>query len=459
MDYICLTVNGHPRLSWLAVPPSTTPAGRNFTVSSVAYTAAADIVRRSLGDSPFTHVGLTPNARFRLDTPTKRVLGKLQDLTNALPMKGFLCFDATQGFLATPLTGANAAIDRFDWTVTTLIDWDGLPLALSNAGRNDPPSTSTVGQQKEGVTTSLPSPGYWPIQKVFVDAGQSALKNSLASGQFNAQVCNGLGTFLRDLRVNLCHVDGAGLHQENISTTKCVSSFPNLDHLVGIAVPPKIAQSGYGFGGNFLTVERPSKPPCLVYGRSDQQVGSLEDDAFMLAQIVQRLGRPVTLLGVETGWLKVGHVDELLSFPAAGHALIASTKRYRELVATNATLADEPLNTAIQLRLDKIKTALQSLDLDVKELPVWFRLCADDAMHVTAVRGNAVNCLYDAVRKRSIHAASGPANSQVVNQEVETVLAQFGYTASFVDMSAANDEGGGGGNVHCATFSTHVPPS
>ena len=43
------------------------------------------------------------------------------------------------------------------------------------------------GSRRRGVTTSLPSPGYWPIQKVFVDAGQNALKNSLASGQFNAR--------------------------------------------------------------------------------------------------------------------------------------------------------------------------------------------------------------------------------------------------------------------------------
>ena len=103
MDYFCLTVDGQAKLSWLAVPPldqrrpgAISPWRRSPTpprpTSSVARSATRRLRMSASRRTP----------AFRLDTPTKRVLGKLQDLTNALPMKGFLCFDAAHGFLAYP---------------------------------------------------------------------------------------------------------------------------------------------------------------------------------------------------------------------------------------------------------------------------------------------------------------------------------------------------------------------
>ena len=153
-------------------------------------------------------------------------------------------------------------------------------------------------------------------------------------------------------------------------------------------------------------------------------------------------------------------MDELLSFPAAGHALIASTKRYPR---------------ARRLQRDAGERAPEYCD------PAPVGQGQDGAPKPRPRREGAAG-LVQALRRRrhgmSRRSAATPSTASTMRRanvpftrpaalpavrsstyEVETVLAQFGYTASFVDMSAANDEGGGGGNVHCATFSTHVPPS
>jgi len=110
-----------------------------------------------------------------------------------------------------------------------------------------------------------------------------------------------------------------------------------------------------------------------------------------------------------------------------------------------------------------IATALESIGIQCIRVPVWFAPVTTDPMHIGSVRGNAVNCIY--IGRFAIHSQSGPTDfedrengaSGVIDAEVAKIMKALDYTSLFVDMKDANDEGGAGGNVHCATYTIHFP--
>lgn len=342
-----------------------------------------------------------------------------------------------------------------------------------------------TGLKECPYSKSFPSPGYWPVTRVFVrkkllalaGAIQYAIENSKTNlCGFETETASlvqvdksEISTFLRDYWVNVCHAYPRIQDTESLSTTKNdgqgwgdTTSIinPTLSH-----VGESFRSSGFGFGGNFLTCEVEGKP-YLFYGGCTHQVGQYADDSFMIQNILGQMRKSITTVKLDTGWLMVGHVDEIISFPRAGVALIASPKVYREIYK-NTELEDQELNQLIETKLLLIGQTLGKIGCDILPIPVWFKPKSGEPAHVTTVRGSAVNCIY--VGEFSIHSQSGLsgvgfegggnlAPQSLVDAYVARTMKSLGYMSLFVNMKVANDENDAGGNVHCATYTIHLPP-
>ncbi len=340
-----------------------------------------------------------------------------------------------------------------------------------------------IGQCRD--RRSLPAPGYWPLTRIFVrntqlsliEAIRAALQKSTTNlVGFGGKTANlevvsrsHISTFLRDFWINICHTYPLIQDIECLSTTKNDGrgwgDGSSLINPLCSDVPPSAKSSGFGFGGNFLAFLVKGKP-FLVYGGCAHQVGQYTDDTFMIKGVLAQLREPITTVKIDTGWLKVGHVDEILTFPRDGTALLASPKVYKTLHSSD--LSDLELNDWIEKKLRIVATALGKIGCEVRLIPVWFKPVNEDPYHVTSVRGSAVNCIY--VGSYSIHSHSGKLEGEAqsdtelfapgskVDRYVQDLMKEFSYTSLFVDMQTANDESGAGGNVHCATFTIHLPP-
>jgi hypothetical protein len=182
----------------------------------------------------------------------------------------------------------------------------------------------------------------------------------------------------------------------------------------------------------------------------------------MIEELLKR-ARADIVVPIDTGWLRVGHVDEIMSFPEPNVALVASPALYIEIAGADPSV-DASLNIAIEAKLEIVCKAMTDLGLMVERLPAEFRHVRDDSMHITSVRGNAVNCIY--LGRYAIHSQSGPKDMKKrenggtsgIDDSVAETMKKLGYESFFVDMEAANNEGGFGGNVHCATYTIHSPP-
>ena len=352
------------------------------------------------------------------------------------------------------------------------------PMCFRGDDLDEPPSCRTHESSHDSSLLSLPPPGYWPVARVFVrstqrklgEAIQGALEASpklsgISTTSPDLVLIGGGSTFLRDYWINLLHGSRLVQESESLSTTKNGGlGFADNRKIVNAETtdPGSAAESGFGFGGNFLTCHV-GKKVYLFHGGCAHQVGGHADDRFMLERLLSRLRRSIEVVTVDTGWLKVGHVDEIMSFPAPETALLASPALYAKLTPTKARKNQE-LNALIERKLTVIGVALEKLQIRVIPLPVWFAPVDGDPVHVTSVRGDAVNCVY--IGAFSIHSQSGPGDdeerphgaSSVIDAHVAEVMKSLGYTSLFVNMTSANDEGGAGGNVHCATYTIHLPP-
>jgi hemoglobin len=341
----------------------------------------------------------------------------------------------------------------------------GRPLCLVGDHLKEAPKVTKISTTTTSELT--PCPGYWPVTRVFVKQSQvdlcSAVEVALTSCKSKPDLVPIVGyesTFLRDYWVNLYGKGGSA----NLSTTKNKGlGFLDGGKLSGTikCQPASAAESGFGFGGNYLSVETEKVGLALFYGGCETQVGDHADTEFMINKLLET-ARVDTLVAIDTGWLKVGHVDEIMSFPRPSVALLASPASYQK-IASGKGCDHLELNKDIELKLAPVEGLMKSLGLKVLRVPVWFKPVSGDPMHATSVRGNAVNCIY--IGDKAIHSRSGPNDGEtrengasgVVDLYVEQVMKEVGYASLFVNMQDANDEGGAGGNVHCASYTVHQP--
>jgi hypothetical protein len=355
----------------------------------------------------------------------------------------------------------------------------GPPMCLRDEYVEEKPVLTKRDSRHPTGLASLPCPGYWPVVRVFVPSGlpelaiaiQSALSQSTLKG-FTTPSADLVvlastatdSTFLRDYWINIYHRNQVLQDTESRSTTKGDGGgFSDNQQVINRVHTTDLGEasgSGFGFGGNFLTCQVDTEI-YLFHGGCSHQFGVYKDDRFMVEKLRFSCRETVNFVAIDTGWLKVGHVDEIFSFPRPKVALLASPLLYSKLCGSHA-LADVDLNTRIEAKLKVIATALESISIECIRLPVWFAPVETDPMHVTSVRGNAVNCIY--IGRFAIHSQSGPKGdagpngaSGPIDLYVAEVMAKLDYTSIFVDLRAANDEGGAGGNVHCATYTIHLP--
>jgi len=335
---------------------------------------------------------------------------------------------------------------------------------------------------------SLPAPGFWPVTKIYVrnTLPELAVAIQTAIGQCRENISRfgrprlvevegmGISTFLRDYWVNVCHCTPEQGRAGSLSTTKNAGQgwreSGSMSNIKNSTVPLPAQESGFGFGGNFLTCLI-GETPFLIYGGCSHQVGQYSDDSFMIRNLLGELRESITTVKLDTGWLKVGHVDEILTFPRPGIALLASPQAFFDVSQKRGLhehLVNVDLNLKfIELKLRTVAETLARIGCEVRPIPVWFKPLDSDPAHITSVRGSAVNCIY--VGEFSIHSQSGFAGkgpmmaqegfppSSAIDEHVAGIMGDLGYRALFVPMEAANDEGGAGGNVHCATYTVHYP--
>jgi hypothetical protein len=426
-------------------------------------------VERLVGVLGLTPLGLRRDAAGRSWWPLVGATAAAIAVRLTPPSRQFLV-------LATGATLPGLDVESF--VVVPGID-DDVPMCLRDAHASEAPVCATHAPGESSEVASLPCPGYWPVTRVFVRNTQTALRDAIAAALDASPKLSGFGTaranlveiappastFLRDYWINLFHGTRLVQDSESLATTKSSGrGFPDSSQVINkieIDASGGPSESGFGFGGNFLTCHVDEKV-FLFHGGCGHQVGPYADDRFMIGALLSRLRRRIEVVTLDTGWLKVGHVDEILSFPRAKTALLASPALYAELT-TGSALADAALNQRIEAKLAVVATTLTRLGITVLRLPVWFAPVASDPMHVRTVRGNAVNCIY--IGSFAIHSQSGRRDgearargaSSAVDAYVATVLAKLDYTSVFVDLQGANDEGGAGGNVHCATYTIHLP--
>ncbi len=282
-----------------------------------------------------------------------------------------------------------------------------------------------------------PPPHFWPVATIrLTDASSSLLQTLRLLEQKHPEL---------EFKVEQEKTDGAASFQRDDGLAIRVAGQPEV-----LALNENKANAQC-YGGNFLTTLCGDQPVLFCgYCPFDPR----RTPEPMLELLAQRcVSGNINVVKVDTGWLKVGHIDEIVSFPCPGVALIASPALYMQL-ATGLELSPEAvtLNKAITVKLEALKLFLTSrFDMRVAEIPVLFQACRKDLGNfVTTVHGNAVNCIY--LGRYSIHSTCPyPA----VNELVAATMKEFGYEAQFVDTAAANDDGGGGGNVHCLTATTH----
>jgi len=373
-------------------------------------------------------------------------------------------------------TPPNATIERY---YLEAAQPDG-PLCLTTPNQAMEQTVMTAESGEDNIClASLVCPAYWPVARVFVNTRQRQLIRALrAAGATEASTGNDTtkpklitllngSTFVRDNLINLLHGCKGHSTNKSLATTKNEGNgFNDNNWVLGFQktdVPVAILESGFGFGGNFLSAECADRI-VLFHGGCTHQAESFADDRFMIGTLLTHIGGNRTVVRIDTGWLKVGHVDEILSFPKSGVALLASPTLYKELAKEE--LEEIELNEAIAAKLKPVEETLTSLKFKVYRLPVWFCSVKSDPRHVTSLIGNAVNCIYMGLT--SLHSHSGrtaPANETEfepqgsVDEFVRNTMANLGFERSlFVDMQQANNEGGAGGNVHCATYTIHFFP-
>jgi hypothetical protein len=313
--------------------------------------------------------------------------------------------------------------------------------------------------------------GYWPLRAIFCLGSLRRLveviRHALALADIDIEcqlLVEGSSSFARDYFVNLCGSEGA----INLATTKNAGQ-----GWLGPAPPGQqrqppsasaAAQNSLGFGGNFLCGEV-AHQPIIVTGLCGHGRGG----TGMLDELGRCLGIGAEVLELDTGWLTVGHVDEIVTFPAPGMAFLACPAAFRGLYGSSE-LPHLALNDAAQRKLAAVQDLLLGAGFAVIGVPVWFQPGPDGRL--ASMRGNPVNCLY--VGGFAVHAISGLDDDRLdedddeapepfgprtsVDLAVARIFEGLGLVSLFVDMRAQNDESGAGGNVHCATYTVHERP-
>ncbi|NRF65681.1 hypothetical protein HLB44_01655 [Aquincola sp. S2] len=321
--------------------------------------------------------------------------------------------------------------------------------------------------------------GYWPLLAIYLQQSlqdlRAAVEFALAQTGCKARCIplpdgKGNSTFARDYWINLCGRKAL----VSLGTSKYIGGSWVGDSPPGALLsrlPPGDTQESLGFGGNFLTCEGRGQS-FLVSGTC----GHGRNRTGVLGALASQLAGSIDAILLDTGWLCVGHVDEIVSFPKKGVAFVASPDAFKEACgAAPGSLPDDALNTTAQAKLTAIAALLKdTAGQTIVHLPVWFK--RGPKGRLTTVNGNAVNCIYigkplemgasEGPPPIAIHACSGltlaaadqherfgPRNA--VDRMVADRLKAQGFISLFVDMHVQNNEEGAGGNVHCATYTVH----
>lgn len=200
------------------------------------------------------------------------------------------------------------------------------------------------------VTAILYPPDYWPAAELGVmsnacQALQNAVKLAAAKSQVVFKVVDAAGSrpFIRDKAIYFLDTQ-----QREIKS---------LDR--------KGANDGHEMGGNYLAAFNASDEYFIFYGYDayrDKKPETIEE-------LSKNLTMPVVhQVGVDTSWLKVMHIDEIVSFSGDGVALVASL----DLALQIMDLQRPPYAEVIDAILNDLAEWLRHHRFKVHRVPVYF---------------------------------------------------------------------------------------
>jgi hypothetical protein len=274
----------------------------------------------------------------------------------------------------------------------------------------------------------LPRPGYWPVTTLIANESTrgklvEACGNSLNGIEWDIR--GGHGSFLRDIMLPL--YKGSAKNCEELELVKDFNA----------------GQNGAAKGGNFLFTYIGNKL-YLFCGYSASNEGHSPDG--VLRCLATKFSAQLVMIDV--GWLGVGHIDEIISFPNEEHVLIASPKVFFRLMGKEM----DAVNAAVQKKMDALERKLTALPLNVVLLPVQYELSTwgEKKGKVVSTGGNPVNCIY--INDISVHSHI----NSTVDEEVKKIMEAINYSAKFCSTDSENAQSGAGGNVHCITNTLHA---
>lgn len=325
-----------------------------------------------------------------------------------------------------------------------------------------PSLTETTGCTPK---TAILAPAYFPVSQIFVKSSHTKLVKAIThTGVTKSLIEIGHTSFVRDYYVNAI----------DLKTKASISLHTTKGPLKGWGAFPPVSESGpdvtvgrhfgngQGYGGNFLCAQGKGGL-FYVYGFcADAPLISLDCCRNIVMEPLCKLStEPSQMIAADVGWLRVGHIDEIISFPSENVMLFASPGLYKKIRG----LEFDDLNRAVEAKMQNLASQLaEAIGVKPIPMPVWFHPVGDKC---TSTRGNPVNCVY--LNDFSIHSKSGRVRSpetppnfapnSKIDDSVSEIMKDLGYKALFIDMSDLNNESGAGGNVHCCTYVEHSLPS